>query len=403
VRVRPDRGRRKTLCVVLHAPYPIGNGRAPRQVAVALAGGFDVDVVATRRPGEPHLASVEGARVYRLPLTHRRGRGLLGTAYEYFAFTLGATVRVARLALRRRYATAVIHNPPDFLIIAGLVPKLLGARLILDIQDLSSDMFAMRFGGRRGVGAVNRVLRSVERCAAGLADAVVTVHEPYRRELGRRGVPAHKTVVVMNSLDERLLPASIGSAGKAGFRVVYHGTVTPHYGVNLLVEAASRLAKEIAGFRLEIYGEGDALLDARTRADQLGLKDSVFFSGRYLPQREVLARVRGASVGVVPNLPITLNRFALSTKLFEYVALGVPVVAADLPTIREHFSDSEISFFRAGDADDLADALVRIAADRSAADARAREALIRYETYRWELNAPRYLAVLKGDVASEPM
>jgi glycosyltransferase involved in cell wall biosynthesis len=392
----------KKLCAVLHAPYPLGKARAPRQVAAALTDGFEVDVVATRRAGEPFVEFVDGARVYRLPLTHQRGRHLAGTVFEYVAFAAVASVSVAVLALRRRYAAVVIHNPPDFLIIAGLIPKLLGARLVLDIQDLSTDMFAMRFGDRRGANSADRLLRVVERRAAALADAVVTVHEPYRRELVGRGVAPRKTVVVMNTLDERLLPATAERRAEVGFRVVYHGTVTPPYGVTLLVEAAGRLASEIPDFLVEIYGEGDALPAARTRAEQLGLSDAVFFSGCHLPEREVLKRVRGASAGVVPNLPIALNRFALSTKLFEYVALGVPVVAADLPTLREHFTDGQVSFFRAGDADELADALARIAADPPAAAARAREALTRYEHYRWDLNASRYVAALRGDAARGP-
>ena len=86
----------------------------------------------------------------------------------------------------------------------------------------------------------------------------------------------------------------------------------------------------------------------------------MWLSGGFLSQEEVLSRVRSASVGVIPNLPTPLNRFALSTKLFEYVALGVPVVAADLPTIREHFSDEEVLFFRRRRRRSLASALASL-------------------------------------------
>jgi glycosyltransferase involved in cell wall biosynthesis len=104
--------------------------------------------------------------------------------------------------------------------------------------------------------------------------------------------------------------------------------------------------------------------------------------------------VRSADVGVIPNLPSQLNRFALSSKLFEYVALGVPVVSADLPTIREHFDDEEIRYFRAGDPDALAEALFDVASDSTAARARAERALKRYEAYRWPPNAARYAELL---------
>ena len=118
-------------------------------------------------------------------------------------------------------------------------------------------------------------------------------------------------------------------------------------------------------------------------------------SASHLSQREVLRAVQPASVGVIPNLPTKLNRFALSTKLLEYVALGVPVVCSDLPTLREHFTDQEVLFFEPGNAHALADALVRTAADPEAARQRAAAALSRYEEYRWSANAARYVGALR--------
>ena len=139
---------------------------------------------------------------------------------------------------------------------------------------------------------------------------------------------------------------------------MYEGTVTPPYGVHLLVEAMAKIKGEVPSAHLEIYGDGDSVPEIRSLIETLGVADHVLLSGRFIPHAEVLERVRSAAVGVIPNLPTPLNRFALSTKLFEYVALGVPVVSADLPTIREHFSDEEVLFFKAGDADALSAALL---------------------------------------------
>src|SRR5205823_12472960 len=100
-----------------------------------------------------------------------------------------------------------VHAPPDFLLASALVPRLRGAALVLDVHDLSSDMFGMRYGDRPAATRVERALRAVERLAAAAADAVVTVHEPYRRELISRGVPGDKIAVIMNTVDERHLPA----------------------------------------------------------------------------------------------------------------------------------------------------------------------------------------------------
>jgi glycosyltransferase involved in cell wall biosynthesis len=378
------------LCMIVHGAYP--DVRVRREAQAAIGAGFAVEVVATRSPGEPARAVIDGVVVRRLPVSRRRGGGIAVMLREYLGFAALASAYVAATCVRRPYAVVQVHNPPDFLIVAALVPKLLGAGVVLDVHDLAADLFATRFGSGRATAAVETVLRLFERWAARAADEVITVHEPYRRVLAERGVPERKLGVVMNAADERLLP-KLPAEAESGFRVVYHGTVTPAYGIELLVEAVALAAREVPEIRLEIYGQGDSMPALAALSAELGIEAHVALSA-YLPQREVLARVAGAAAGVIPNPPSRYNRFALSNKLFEYVALGIPVVAADLPTIREHFPGDELLFFRAGDASELAAALVRVAADPPAAAARSASARARYDRYRWQPNAERYVETL---------
>jgi glycosyltransferase involved in cell wall biosynthesis len=97
---------------------------------------------------------------------------------------------------------------------------------------------------------------------------------------------------------------------------------------------------------------------------------------------------------VVPNRPTRLNHYALSSKLLEYVELGIPVAVAGLPTLREHFADDEVFFFTPGDSEALAAALRAIAREPDAARARAAAARRRARAYAWEANAARYVRLL---------
>jgi glycosyltransferase involved in cell wall biosynthesis len=379
--------------MVVHGPFPLGEPRVWQEGRAALTAGFEVDVLALRRPGEPAREQVDGMDVRRVPIQHCREHGLARTALEYGGFMLAAAAVLTWLAPRRRYSVVHVHNPPDFLVAATLVPRALGARLVLDVHDLLSDMFAMRFEDAAGRRTFDAALAAVERISAAAADAVVTVHGPYRRELERRGVRPDKVIVVMNVVDEAVVPPPRG-AGDEGFRVVYHGTVTPPYGVELLVEAVADVRARIPGITLEILGEGDSLPAVRQLILARGLGAAATVSNGFLPRAEALTRVRGASVGIVANLPTRLNRFSLPTKLFEYIALGVPVVAADLPTIREHFSGDELTFFAAGDARDLGRALLDVARDPEAARGKADAALRRMSDYAWPSSAERYVELL---------
>jgi glycosyltransferase involved in cell wall biosynthesis len=382
------------VLMLLHDYYP-EEVRVVSEARAAAAAGFEVDVLALRGPDEAPEELLEGVRVIRLPVAHRHGGGKLELLDEYVRFTGLSAWKAVRLSRYRPYDVVHVHNPPDFLVAGSFVPRLLGAKVVLDIHDRTPEMAMMRFENARG-GGVDRVLRFVERSAAKASDAVLTVHEPYRRELVADGIPAEKISLVMNSLDESVLPrpATSGDERRNGFRIVYHGTITPHYGVGLIVEAAALARPSIPDLRIEIYGAGDAIPDVTERAQAHGLDDVLTIVPRFLPQPEVLRAIQSASAGVCANLPTYINRFALPTKLLEYVALGIPAVTADLATIRQFFSDDEVWFFQPGDAASLARALEGVAGDPVAAGSRVEAARRRYEAYRWEHSASVYTELL---------
>jgi glycosyltransferase involved in cell wall biosynthesis len=197
----------------------------------------------------------------------------------------------------------------------------------------------------------------------------------------------------MNSVDPKVLPAG-GARRDRAFTVAYHGTLTRWYGIDLLIDAFAQLRDGVPGARLMILGEGDALAGLRRRADARHVADAVEFSGRYLPIEETLARVAAADCGVIPNLPSRLNRFALSSKLFEYVALGVPAAVARLETLAAHFSDQEVTFFTPGDAASLASSLRVIADDPVGAAQRAERARAVAQRYSWDSQRAGYLDLL---------
>ena len=146
----------RRLCMVVHGPYPVGEPRVEREALAARQAGWEVEVIAMSREGESLHEIVDGIRVLRAPFSHRRGSGAAATVAEYARFAMFASMRLGRA---RRFDVVHVHAPPDFLVFSAILPRLRGTRVVLDIHDLSSDMFAMRFGSRRGARAADSMLR----------------------------------------------------------------------------------------------------------------------------------------------------------------------------------------------------------------------------------------------------
>jgi glycosyltransferase involved in cell wall biosynthesis len=403
VQYRPppnDRAHRARVCMIVHSHYPVGEPRAEREARAAVEAGYAVDVICLRRPHEPAFETVDGIGVIRLPVQHVRGRTAIQTVAEYGGFAARAALAVLRIRRSAAINVVYVHAPPDFLIIAALLPRLLGSGVVLDVHDLSPHMFQARYGGRPFSAIAGRALGLVERAACALADRIVTVHAPYRDELMVSGVPARKIAVVMNApAPEAVARAKATLARRRhehnSFVVAYHGTITRWYGVDILVEAIGSLKTRIPELRAIVLGEGDALPAVEELARRVGVEERIEFSRAYVPHDEALARVAAAGCGVIPNRHSLLNRFALSSKLLEYVTLGIPVVVAHLETLAAHFAPDEVTFFTPDDPASLAAAVAWVAENPDEAQRKSERARLRAEDYSWPVSRDNFLSVLR--------
>jgi glycosyltransferase involved in cell wall biosynthesis len=388
--------------MIVHAHYPVGESRGEQHARAAVDAGYAVHVICLRSSDEMASQIIDGVRVVRLPVEHVRETGTLRFFAEYLRFAFRATLPVLRIHRQAPIDVVYVHSPPDFLAVSALIPKLLGSGVVLDIHDLSPHMFEVRYGDGPLARLAQWGLRLIEGVACALADRVITVHEPYRDELVAHGVPAEKIAVVMNTPTTAALERARAAADgrrPGSFVVAYHGTVTHWYGVDLIVEAIGRLDERIPGVSGLIIGEGDALDAAEELARELGVETRIHFSHAYVARVEALRRVGAASCGVIPNRRSRLNRFALSSKLLDYVALGVPVVVARLETLAAHFGPDEVTFFEPDDVDSLAEAIAWVAEHPQEAGRKAVRARRRAEAYSWRISRERLLETL-SDAAS---
>ena len=386
-----DRGR---VAIVVHAIFP-GDPRIHRQADALLDAGHAVDILCLRQRGE-EAEEVDGdQRIIRLPV-NRTFVGFAGHIAEYLAFTALAAWRLAREHHRHRYDLVQVATVPDFLSFAALPEKLGGVPLLLDLHEDMPEFFRDRFAGRFLRPLLPLVTAST-RAAAAIADELITVHEPLRQLSIDRGVDPERISVVMNSADTRLFDADRHPRRPfmedGVLRLVHHSNLQRIYGLDLAIDGLSRLRLDL-DWRLDVYGDGPWRPRIETAIARTGTESRVTLHGR-VPMEDLPGLLARADIGLVPSLPEPYLAYSLSTKLLEYAAMGVPIVASDLATFRHHFTDAALCFVAGGDPAALAAAIEKLVADPERTVAMGLEARRQAAAYDWEVQKHRYLEIVE--------
>jgi glycosyltransferase involved in cell wall biosynthesis len=339
-------------------------------------------------------------RIVRLPVNRVFG-SFAGHLAEYLAFAGMATVRLAAEHRRRRYRLIQVATVPDFLAFAAAPIHLAGVPLLLDLHEDMPEFFRDRFASPWLRPLLPAVTAST-RAAAAFATELITVHEPLRELSIARGVPPDKISVVMNSADTRLFDAARHPRRPfmedGELRLIHHSNLQHIYGLDLAVEAVARLDPMALPHRLDVYGDGPFRPDVEAAIDRTGTANRVHLHGR-VPMDELPGLLASSDIGLVPSRPEPYLQYSLSTKLLEYAAMGVPIIATDLATFRAHFTDAAVRYVPGGDPAALADAIRVVAADPDAAARLGAEAQRQAAAYDWVQQGRHYLEVVERLIA----
>jgi glycosyltransferase involved in cell wall biosynthesis len=221
------------------------------------------------------------------------------------------------------------------------------------------------------------------------AEGYVTITDALAQELAQRFGPRRARLTI---------PDGVRSPGSASVdalehgdrpHVVYAGHLYPWKGVDVLIEAVARLPGVACTIVGGLAGEPD-LLRLEHRAAALGIRDRVRFTGMVRPT-EVAAHLEAADVLVLPNTPSGVSeRYTSPLKLFEYLAAGRPIVASDLPALREvvrHGVDAWL--VTPGDPAALAAGVAHVLAERDLAARLADAGRARAASFTWDARAAR--------------
>lgn len=382
------------ICMLAYAHY-INDARIKCYVRTLEDNGHHVDVVALRSDGEARRERLTTGTIFRI-MDKYQGESAAMYAWSYLQFFLKAFFFLTFRSFRNRYDVVHVHNMPNVLVFAAAIPKLFGARLILDVHDLMTVNYMAKFkAGERDFPV--RLLKIEQRISALFVNKVVCADHNQQDYLAEHcGIKRQKITVLLNLPNEDLFGPRPSAQKKPNdtFRIVYHGTIAHRLGIDLIVRAMARAAAKVPA-ELWIYGAGDYLPEALALSSELGVDDKIHFSRSFFPVEQIPAIVSDMDLGIIGNRRnLACDKYMLPVKLLEYVYLNVPVVAPRLGVISRYFDDSMVRFYEPENVEEMANAIVYLYEHKDERECIALAASMFYQKYNIQAQANRYLDLL---------
>ncbi|HXP63567.1 MAG TPA: glycosyltransferase [Dongiaceae bacterium] len=356
------RAKPRRVCMVTYSEF-LSDTRVMHYAEALAERGDHVDVVGLRpSPDSPARETLGNINVVNLQTRFgRREHSLVSFLMPVLRFLAVSSWWITRQHARKRYDLLHVHNVPDFLVFGAWYPKLTGAKIILDIHDIVPEFYACKFSVREDALSI-KLLKTIERASARFADHVIIANHLWFEKYAARTGSNGKCSVRINNVDAKVFRPHMRT--RAGGRpiVIFPGSLQWHQGLDIAIRALPKVKAELPDLELHIYGDGNMKKELVALAQELRLNGSVRFFDP-VSAREVAGIMANADLGIVPKRADSFGNEAYSTKIMEFMSLGVPAVVSGTKIDRYYFNDSVVRFFESGNQDALAQAMLEVLRD----------------------------------------
>ena len=348
----------KRVCMVSHSVYR--NDMRVMRYAEALADrGDHVDVLGLQGARDEKVETIGSVNVVNLQRRpNKKERSKLSFLVPLLRFLCNSSTWIAKEHTRRPYDLLHIHNVPDFLVFAAIWPKVTGAKIILDIHDIVPEFYASKFHVPENSLPIH-LLKSVERASAHVADRVIVSNHLWLEKFAARTGANGKCTVFINNVDAAIFHPRPRTRRDDKKIVLFPGGLQWHQGLDIAIRAFEKVSRAETQAEFHIYGDGNMKENLVALTRELGLNGKVRFF-EPLPVRKIAEVMAEADLGVVPKRADSFGNEAYSTKIMEFMSIGVPVVVSSTKIDRYYFDDSVVRFFESGNSDALAEAMLEV-------------------------------------------
>lgn len=392
---RPElhRPRVRRICMVTHSFYESDN-RVTRYAEALAKRGDEVDVLALKR--NPNVASQEamsGVNVFRLQTrAGKNEKSKLDYLWPLLRFLGVSSFWLLKRHRQKPYDLIHVHNIPDFLVFCAWYPKLKGAHVLLDIHDIVPEFFGSKFGIPESSLSL-RTLKLMEHVSAKFADHVILANHLWLEKYTARSAPAGKCSVFINNVDTDIFKLRPRARADEKQIILFPGGLQWHQGIDIAIKAFNKIREQAPNAEFHIYGDGNMKPQLVELARELGMNGRVKFF-EPLRIRQIAEVMANADLGVVPKRADSFGNEAYSTKIMEFMSVGVPVVVSSTKIDRFYFNESVVQFFESGNVDALAAAMLQLLKDAGLRKQMTDRAAAYANENSWEVRKADYLALV---------
>jgi glycosyltransferase involved in cell wall biosynthesis len=352
-------------CTVAYAFYET-DFRVRRYAESLRSPGSHTDAIALQSDGKPGSEILNGVHLRRI---QKRKFDEQGGPLDYIVkmgfFFVKASWIILVNHFRYHYDIIIVHNVPDFFVFTAFIPRLLGAKVILDIHDILPEFFCQRFH-KPANSVYSKILRVAEYLSVKFSSFVITGNDLWRKKISARNhFPLERTIGFVNYPHLQYFRDIHYAVRETGPVIVYPGHLSHHHGVDIAVRAMPVIKQSAPGARLEIYA-ASWVPEYRTQLEadisSLGLGDSIAIH----PPLDIDGLVevyKRTDIGVVPKRGGIFASEAFSSKILDFMASGIPIVASRTTVDEHYFDGSMLEFFEPENHQDLARGILALQND----------------------------------------
>lgn len=380
-------------CMVAYTFYEADN-RVRRYAEMLVREGHQVDVIALSSKSKKALKTINGVNIYRIQRRTVNEKRKIDYFFKVFFFLVNSFVFLSARHLTERYDLVHVHSIPDFEVFAALIPKLTGAKIILDIHDLVPEFYSSKFNSSNK-SLVFDLLVFIEKLSCAFADHVIVANDIWTERVRSRSVRKEKCSAILNYPDPHIFYHRTEEKNNDKFLIIYPGTLSWHQGLDIAIRAMHLIKDTVPGAELHIYGSGPEKNALVNLTDDLAMNERVIFHD-VLSLEEVATKMSGSDLGVVPKRKDSFGNEAFSTKIFEFMALGIPVICSDTVIDKYYFNDSLVKFFRSGDEKNLAELILFLANNKDVRELLVVNGLEYIRSNNWNVKKQEYLSIINN-------